>query len=212
MNSARCPAAIIAAALMLGACGQRVHSDAAGSIQANPSANAIANKQSWQAQDRLVHAHLDGYGWVNRAGGVVHIPIERAMDLIVAGNISSGPATDPARIHDYSETNTVLQNTGRRLLRQYGCTVCHDPDAPIHAPSLIGIYGQRVRLSDGSFVCADEQYLHDSIMLPSKQVVAGYEPIMPAFGNIITDGNMREIIAYLKSISPVPTPIPALPP
>jgi hypothetical protein len=24
---------------------------------------------------------LHGYGWVNEAGGVVHIPIERAMEL-----------------------------------------------------------------------------------------------------------------------------------
>lgn len=211
---------LVAACLLLAACSQRARD---GTAAAGPAAAAkddtqdgiidrTAIMQSWQAQDRLVQKHLDGYGWVNRAAGIVHIPIDRAMNLIVARNISSGPATDPARIHDYSETNTALQNTGRRLLRQYGCTVCHDPDAPIHAPSLIGIYGQRVRLSDGSFVRADEKYLHDSIMVPSKQVVAGYEPIMPTFGNIITEGNMREIIAYLKSTSAVPAPIPALAP
>ncbi len=27
-------------------------------------------------------AQLHGYGWVDRKGGVVHIPIERAMDLV----------------------------------------------------------------------------------------------------------------------------------
>ena len=209
---------LVAACLLLAACSQHARDGAAaGSAAAkddtqNGVTDRTAIKQSWRAQDRLVHEHLDGYGWVNRAAGIVHIPIDRAMNLIVAGNISSGPATNPGRIPDYSGTNTVLQNTGRRLFRQYGCTVCHDPDATIHAPSLIGIYGQRVRLSDGSFVRADEQYLHDSIMVPSKQVVAGYEPIMPVFGNIITEDNMREIIAYLKSTSAVPAPIPALPP
>ncbi len=27
-------------------------------------------------------SELDGYGWVDRAGGVVHIPIDRAMELM----------------------------------------------------------------------------------------------------------------------------------
>jgi hypothetical protein len=29
-------------------------------------------------------AQLNGYGWVDRQAGVVHIPIERAMELLVA--------------------------------------------------------------------------------------------------------------------------------
>jgi hypothetical protein len=48
-------------------------------------------EQAWKEQDRLVHKHLDGYGWIDRAGGVVHIPIDRAMDLILAEQKPSGP-------------------------------------------------------------------------------------------------------------------------
>ncbi len=210
MNSARYPAAIVAASLLLTACGQRAHPDLAGSIQANTSASA--NSQSLLEQERLVHAHLDGYGWVNRAGGAVHIPIERAMDLVVAGKHSSGPVIDPAPMPAYRETNTPAQNRGRRLFVQYGCSACHDPDSPSHAPSLVGIFGQRVRLSDETFVRADEHYLHDSIMLSSKQVVAGYAPVMPAYGSIIPEPDVRELIAYLKSTSPAPPPVPAAPP
>ena len=208
---------LVAACLLLAACSQRARD---GTAATGPAAAAkddtqdgvidrTAIMQSWQAQDRLVQKHLDGYGWVNRAAGIVHIPIERAMNLIVAGKISSGPATDPARINDYSKTNTVLQNTGRRLLRQYLCTVCHDPDAPIHAPSLIGIYGQRVRLSDGTFIVADDQYLHDSILHSKQQVVAGYVPVMPNYSSVIAEPDVRELIAYLKSTSTVAEPIPA---
>jgi hypothetical protein len=40
--------------------------------------------QAWREQDQRVHEHLDGYGWVDRAAGIVHIPIDRAMDLILA--------------------------------------------------------------------------------------------------------------------------------
>jgi mono/diheme cytochrome c family protein len=212
MNSARCPVAIVAALLTLTACNRRAHSDSEGSTPLHSDATAIAIQQFWQAQDRLVQTHLDGYGWINQAAGIVHIPIERAMDLIVAGKQSSGPAIDPAPIPKYRETNTDAQNKGLRLFVQYGCSVCHDPNSPSHAPSLVGIFGRRVRLSDGSFVRADDQYLHDSILHAKQQVVAGYAPVMPAYGSIIPEPDVRELIAYLKSLSPASSPIPATPP
>jgi len=37
---------------------------------------------------------LNGYGWVDRARGVAHIPIDRAMDEIVAGAVPPPPAPD----------------------------------------------------------------------------------------------------------------------
>src|SRR5450432_195169 len=35
----------------------------------------------WKANNRK---HLSSYGWVDRAKGVVHIPIERAMEQVIA--------------------------------------------------------------------------------------------------------------------------------
>jgi hypothetical protein len=37
---------------------------------------------------------LNGYGWVDRARGVVHIPIERAMEELAAGAVPPPPAPD----------------------------------------------------------------------------------------------------------------------
>ena len=37
---------------------------------------------------------LNGYGWVDRARGVAHIPIDRAMDEIVAGAVPPPPAPE----------------------------------------------------------------------------------------------------------------------
>ncbi len=36
----------------------------------------------WKAEQRR---RLDGYGWVDRKEGVAHIPVDRAMDLVVQG-------------------------------------------------------------------------------------------------------------------------------
>jgi cytochrome c oxidase subunit 2 len=112
-----------------------------------------------------------------------------------------------------AKAEPALRSTGRRLFKQYGCSVCHDPDAVIHAPSLVGIYGQRVRLSDGSFVRVDDQYLHDAILHSSQQVVAGYAPAMPSFRGVIPEPDVLELIAYLKSREvAAPAPGPANPP
>jgi hypothetical protein len=51
----------------------------------------------WRAERAAV---LNGYGWVDRAHGIIHIPIERAMDAVVSGAVPppsvGGPAGSPA--------------------------------------------------------------------------------------------------------------------
>lgn len=94
-----------------------------------------------------------------------------------------------------------LAAQGAKIFRQRGCSGCHGANASVHAPDLDGIYGRPVHLSDGSTVIADERYLHDSIMLPDTQVVAGYAPIMPSYQGQIDESDMLALIAYLKSTS-----------
>ena len=45
---------------------------------------------------------------------------------------------------------------------------------------------------DGSTVRADERYIRDSILLPNKEVVAGYPPVMPSFAGQIGEDEMHE--------------------
>jgi hypothetical protein len=37
----------------------------------------------WNQLQMETRAHLEDYGWVDRSKGVVHIPVARAMDLLV---------------------------------------------------------------------------------------------------------------------------------
>jgi len=93
-----------------------------------------------------------------------------------------------------------MAEEGKARFRQYGCSGCHGASASVHAPKLEGLFGRRVQLSDGTSVIADERYIHDSVMLPRKDVVAGYEPIMPSFQGQIAEEDLLEIIAYVKSL------------
>jgi hypothetical protein len=55
----------------------------AAGFQHGPAARtSIA--ESWSEQDPAVRAHLDGYRWIDRDGGILQIPIDRAMELILA--------------------------------------------------------------------------------------------------------------------------------
>ena len=91
-----------------------------------------------------------------------------------------------------------LAAQGAALYRSLGCSGCHDGGARVRAPSLAGIYGRPQPLADGSFAVADEAYLRDSIMLPQKQVAAGYDAVMPSYQGIASEDQVVALIAYLE--------------
>jgi len=102
------------------------------------------------------------------------------------------------------ETGESIVSEGRRLFRERGCSGCHEKNAVVHAPPLIGVYGKQVPLNSGAVATADDQYIRDSILLPGKQISAGYENLMPSFTGHISEAEIMQIIAYLKSVEDQP--------
>lgn len=99
-----------------------------------------------------------------------------------------------------------LARQGEALFHSVGCSGCHDsPGSTIHAPDLHNLYGRLVQLSDGRTALADEAYLRDKILLPNKDIPAGYAPDMPSFRGVVTEGQIVELVAYLKSLSSKPS-------
>ena len=94
----------------------------------------------------------------------------------------------------------TLAREGAALFTSLGCSGCHAPSSRVHAPDLSGVYGRLVHLSDGRVVKADEAYLRDSILQPGRDVVAGYDPIMPSFKGAVSEGQLQALIAYLESL------------
>ncbi len=90
---------------------------------------------------------------------------------------------------------------GEGLFNSLGCSGCHAKNSSVHAPDLHNVYGHPVQLSDGRSVIADEAYLRDSILLPEKDVVAGFDPIMPSFRGQVNEEQIMQLVAYLKSLS-----------
>lgn len=96
----------------------------------------------------------------------------------------------------------TLVASGERLFRELGCSGCHMGTSVVKAPPLEGLYGRLVPLQDGTFIHADEKYIHDSILLPQSQVTAGYAAVMPTFQERVNEAEIFELIAYIKSLGP----------
>jgi cytochrome c oxidase subunit 2 len=103
------------------------------------------------------------------------------------------------------QTESIVR-AGERLFYDRGCSGCHSPNSKFHAPLLQGLYRKPVPLADGTMVTADDQYLRDSILQPAKQISAGYDNIMPSFSGHLTEEEIMQLIAYLKSIGQEESP------
>ncbi|HVW22554.1 MAG TPA: cytochrome c oxidase subunit II [Opitutaceae bacterium] len=125
-------------------------------------------------------------------GQIVAEPADRYAAWLAAGNPGS------------------IARRGPALFVRYGCAGCHSPGGSVRAPPLERVYGSEVPVAGGGFVHADEAYLTDSILLPEKVVVAGYQPLMPSFQGVIPPGDLVELVAYLKTLGSA-SPPPARP-
>jgi cytochrome c oxidase subunit 2 len=94
---------------------------------------------------------------------------------------------------------STMEATGEQIFNNLACVSCHG-FAPARAPALVGLYGQPVKLTDGRTVIADDAYIRESILYPDAKVVEGYQPIMPPFKDQLSEEQVLDLIAFLKSL------------
>jgi cytochrome c oxidase subunit 2 len=92
---------------------------------------------------------------------------------------------------------------GERVYQAQGCPTCHEPHGDsARGPSLAGLAGTAVPLTGGGTVTADDTYLRESIVTPQAKLVAGYPPIMPTYQGLVSEEQIMQLIAYIKSLAP----------
>lgn len=127
----------------------------------------------------------------------------------MVGEIVAMSAPDYQKWLEQNGTADNLATAGKTLFMRYGCSGCHGGNgaggaqagSTARAPPLRGLYGSPVPLSDGTVVTAGDRYIRDSILMPEKQVVASYAPIMPSFSGQISEEDLVKLIAYIKSLA-----------
>ena len=91
---------------------------------------------------------------------------------------------------------------GQKAFQDLACHTCHLEDASGRGPSLHGVFGSQVKLSDGSTTVANEAYLRESILNPQAKLVAGYQPLMPTFQGLVNEEALMALIEYIKTLQP----------
>lgn len=108
-----------------------------------------------------------------------------------------------------------LASAGEKLFQDLACVTCHRADSGARGPALDGLFGRPVALADGGTAEADETYIRESIVAPSARVVAGYQPIMPTYQGLVSEEQLLQLVAYVRSLKakgpaePAPIPAPA---
>lgn len=144
-----------------------------------------------------VGAYAVGYhrGKHHRPASAVAAPPAAATTTSPSGTSAIGPVT----------VTPALVAQGKTLYTSDGCAACHSlTGASGVGPSLNGIAGTSVALSDGTTVTADDAYLERSITDPDAQIAKGYRagimtPGVTAFHLASKPDEIRALVAFIKS-------------
>ena len=133
------------------------------------------------------HLFCAEYCGMNHSGmtGSVIVMEPREFDDWLSGNVG---ATTPA-------------TAGQQLYQTLGCASCHGANGEGgRGPTLVGVFGKMTALQSGESVRVDEVYVRESILNPQAKLVAGFGPIMPTFQGQVSEDQLLQLIAYIKSL------------
>ena len=170
-------------------------------------------------------SHGDGLGrWLvgGLAGGAIILGLLVAAYAIGyhSGQVHSRAATSasPATVAPTTTTTTArsaspgpVQGTsalvarGKSLFNTDSCAGCHSlSGARGVGPSLKGVAGSKVTLTNGQTITADDAYLEQSIANPDAQVVKGYtagamSAAIASYNLSTKPDDIRALVAFMKS-------------
>jgi cytochrome c oxidase subunit 2 len=131
----------------------------------------------------------------SRMGGSIHVmspsDYEAWLGGRIGGAIAGGEVMTPAK-------------QGEALFGSLGCVACHNAQSNAQGPNLVGVFGTEQTLQDDTTVMADENYVRESILTPQAKLLKGFLPIMPTYQGMVTEPQLLQILAYIKSLG-VPT-------
>lgn len=90
---------------------------------------------------------------------------------------------------------------GEQLYTANACQTCHSLDGTrLVGPSFAGLFGKERNFADGTSTVADEEYLKQSIVMPSAKIVDGYDNAMANY-DYLTDGEVQSLVEFIKAQS-----------
>lgn len=143
-------------------------------------------------------SQMDTEGWPPKPR-VAGLTFPQAKPMPVSSEPAASPPTASEAITTGLESPEVQ---GKKLATDNGCTACHATDSSTRVgPGWGGLYGSEAQLADGSKVTVDDAYLTNAIKTPDAQIANGFPAgIMPSYADILDSGQMKAIVAYIRSL------------
>ena len=136
--------------------------------------------------------------------GTYHLFCAEYCGMNHSGMIGSVVVMNPTEFDDWLAGNAAQQSpivAGQQLYESLGCASCHGGRGEGgRGPGIVGLFGKQVQLSNGQTVTADEGYIRESIENPQAKIVTGYSPIMPTFQGQLSEDQLVQLVAYIKSL------------
>jgi cytochrome c2 len=147
----------------------------------------------------LVAAYAIGYH-----SGQVH---PRTATLASSTTVAPTTTTTTARSPSPGPVQgaSALVARGKSLFNTDSCAGCHSlSGATGVGPSLKGVAGSKVTLTNGQTITADDAYLEQSIANPDAQVVKGYtagamSAAIASYNLSTKPDDIRALVAFMKS-------------
>jgi cytochrome c oxidase subunit 2 len=90
---------------------------------------------------------------------------------------------------------------GERVWKQK-CNSCHTIDGGTNTgPTWKDMYGSMREFTDGTSALADDNYIRESILYPSRKVSKGFGNNMTPFVGLITEKQITGVIEFMKKQS-----------
>jgi cytochrome c oxidase subunit 2 len=143
--------------------------------------------------------------------GFDHANMRASVAVVSEADFANWVAGQSVSVADLSEIER-----GEKWASDYGCISCHSIDGSSSVgPTWLGVYGSEESLEDGSTVVVDDGYLRESISDPGKNVVSGFQDLMPATfevqfasaeAEMLANSGLEidmvaDIIAYIRSLA-----------
>ncbi len=118
----------------------------------------------------------------------------------MVGEVTVMTPADYKKWLEQSNSGQSLAQNGERLYASMGCNSCHNGTAAARGPSLAGVYGSKLTLTDGRQILVDDAYLRNAILNPSEHVTAGFAPIMPTYQGQISEDGLIDLVEFIKNM------------
>ena len=136
--------------------------------------------------------------------GTYHLFCAEYCGMDHSAMIGSVVVMEPAEFDNWLAGSSSQQSpalAGQQLYQTLGCVSCHGATGEGgRGPALAGIFGRQVFLKGGASLKVDEVYIRESIVDPQARIVDGFGPIMPTFQGQVTEEQLLQIVAFIKSL------------